>query len=95
MKYSTKHWSKELEKYNNGTQSDTERYELEKSALDDEFLFEALDGYSNYASAERDDRSMPGAAKSGATIFSMRNIAVAASLVLLVGIVVYLSLIHI
>jgi len=91
MKYNTKHWSKELDKYKNGTQSDTERYQLEKSALDDVFLFEALEGYSNNAFANEDKSSIPGAAKSKATIFSMRNLAVAASLVLLVGIVGYMQ----
>lgn len=91
MKYYNKNWSAELENYKNGNQSETERFQLEKSALDDSFLFDALEGYSTTASAKRDTRKPQRAAKENATIFSIRNIAVAASLVILIGVVGYMK----
>lgn len=91
MKYNDKHWSEELMAYETGSQKADERYQLEKAALDDAFLFDALDGYTNHNQAQSDDAVQPSSAKQSASIFSMRNIAVAASLLLLVGIVGYMQ----
>jgi len=91
MKYNDKHWSEELMAYEAKSQKAEERYQLEKAALDDAFLFDALDGYTNHNQAQSDDAVQPGSAKQSASMFSMRNIAVAASLLLLVGIVGYMQ----
>jgi len=55
------------------------------------FLFDALDGYSNQSEAISDREVRPAAAQQSRSWYSMRNIAVAASLLLLVGIVGYMQ----
>jgi|GEM_PF-2675017 len=91
MKYNDKHWSAEIEAYKSGKQKPSDRYELEKAALDDAFLFDALDGYSNQSEAISDREVRPAAAQQSRSWYSMRNLAVAASLLLLVGIVGYMQ----
>ena len=91
MQYNTNNWNSLLEDYQQHQLTADQRYELEKAALDDPFLFDALEGLALYGSAAASDREpVPGAAKS-TSIFSMRNIAVAASLLALVAVVGYMQ----
>jgi len=45
MEENEKYWRNLLEEYKNGTISNEDRHALEKKALDDSFLFDALEGY--------------------------------------------------
>lgn len=85
-----KHWTKEIEGYISGMHTEDERYDLEKAALDDEFLFDALEGYSLHAHAKSDSSAQPQASPGSARVFSLRNIAVAASLIALIAVVGYM-----
>ncbi|MEE9437887.1 MAG: hypothetical protein V3V14_02735 [Saprospiraceae bacterium] len=48
IEHSEKYWSDLVEKYKNGNISQEDRFILEKRALDDSFLFDALEGYALY-----------------------------------------------
>lgn len=78
----SRHWSDLLDRYKSGNISDADRYILERAALDDPFLFDALEGYSTIGRST--------AEKQGAKIFSLRNIAVAVSMVGLIAVIGYL-----
>jgi len=78
--FSQTYWNELLEKYRNGTISDEDRFRLEKQALDDPFLFDALEGFSLYQEAPESKRKTTG-------IFTFARIGIAASLVLLVAVI--------
>lgn len=91
MQYTNNNWNSLLQDYEQNKLTADQRYELEKAALDDPFLFDALEGLTLYGSQAASDReAVPGAAKSR-SIFSIRNIAVAASLLVLVAVVGYMQ----
>ncbi|MEM9547272.1 MAG: hypothetical protein AAGA77_14930 [Bacteroidota bacterium] len=81
--YTQTYWNELLDKLRNGSITDGERYKLEKQALDDPFLFDALEGFTLYEKNEEDVESR----RPFASIVSLPRIAVAASLVILVAVV--------
>lgn len=83
-KHSEKYWQDLVEKYRNGSISKEDRYLLEKQALDDPFLFDALEGYALYDGSNVKN-------KNETKIFSLSNIAIAASLLLLVALTFVIS----
>ncbi len=91
MKHQGNNWSKELKDYKEQKMNSAEKYQLEKSALDDAFLFDALEGYTLYDGVKSRNKISPNATKKEAKIFSMRNMAVAASFLALVAIVGYVQ----
>lgn len=91
MQHNEHNWDNLLEDYQHNRLTPARRYELEKAALDDPFLFDALEGFALYgANAVSDRGTVPGAAKATA-VFSFRNMAVAASLLALVAVVGYMQ----
>jgi hypothetical protein len=78
--FSQTYWNDQLDKYKQGIISEEERYQLEKQALDDPFLFDAIEGFSLYQKVEKTERK-------STTIFTLPRMAFAASLVLLVAII--------
>ncbi len=79
--YSEEHWNKLIDQYQDGTISPTDRFALEKKALDDPFLFDALEGY-----ALMDDEKET-INKTRSKIFTLPRLAMAASLVFLVSMI--------
>jgi hypothetical protein len=79
--YSEEHWNKLIDQYQKGTISSTDRFALEKRALDDPFLFDALEGYA----LMEDEDEIPNKTKS--KIFTLPRLATAASLVFLVSMI--------
>lgn len=80
-----------LKQYQAGSISEKNRHILERAALDDPFLFEAMEGYSNYGSTadnhalEQLKKSKP-ASSSKIMWFNMRSLSVAATLIVLVAV---------
>ncbi|MFT6335960.1 MAG: hypothetical protein ACI86M_002404 [Saprospiraceae bacterium] len=72
---SEKYWVDLLEQYKLGSISEADRFELEKRALDDPFLFDALEGFS--------DASQSTASKT--KLLTLPRMAAAASLIFLVA----------
>jgi len=81
---SEKYWADLLEQYKLGSISDTDRFELEKRALDDPFLFDALEGYST-VSQEAPQK------KEKAKLLTLPRMAAAASLIFLVAMIILLK----
>lgn len=77
--YSESYWNELLDQYKSGTISDKNRYALEKRALDDPFLFDALEGYSLYNEVEVENETQK------SRIFTLPRIAAAASVVFLIS----------
>jgi len=74
-----------LKKYIEKNISELERHELEKLALDDDFLFEAMEGYAHFHNA-KEVKPIIDVKRSTGKIFTLNKIlAVAASLILLFG----------
>lgn len=86
--YTQTYWNKLIDKYRNGTISENERFQLEKQALDDPFLFDALEGFALY---ESESDSVKKIEKKKTTIFTLPRIAAAASLVFLVAVMINLK----
>ncbi|MDF1696804.1 MAG: hypothetical protein P1U56_13265 [Saprospiraceae bacterium] len=78
--YSQTYWNELIEQYKQGSISDQDRFLLEKQALDDPFLFDALEGYSLYQSEEVEQ-------KKTTKLLTLPRIAIAASIVLLIAFV--------
>ena len=86
--------AKDFERYHNGTMSDKERHALEKAALEDAFLSDALDGYA-FTSTPKEDiddlkERLAKRTKQRAPVVSMRTesykwLSVAAILVVVSG----------
>lgn len=79
--YSQTYWNELIDQYRNGTISKRDRFQLEKQALDDPFLFDALEGFSLYDDGVNENSED----KTSVKIFTLPRIAIAASIVLLVG----------
>jgi len=79
--YSQTYWNELIDQYRNGTISDQNRFQLEKQALDDPFLFDALEGFSLYDDEAKEENKN----KTLTKIFTLPRIAAAASIVLLVA----------
>ena len=82
--FSQKYWNELLEKYQSGTISEKDRFQLEKQALDDPFLFDALEGFSLYQDERKEE-------KKRTNFFTLPRLAMAASLVLLVVVIINLK----
>jgi len=87
-------WEELLEQYRNGTISDKNRFLLEKNALDDPFLFDALEGFSLAEDVNTVEESRSTSKpvsisnpskKEKKSIFTIPRLAAAASLVFLVS----------
>ncbi len=85
--YTQTYWNELIDKYRDGTISDKERYQLEKQALDDPFLFDALEGYSLFDNVDEESEKI----KTPTKIFTLPRIAVAASIVFLVAVMFNLN----
>lgn len=82
---SEKYWADLLEQYKLGSISDTDRFELEKRALDDPFLFDALEGYSTVSQDTAPQK------KEKTKLLTLPRMAAAASLVFLVAMIFLLK----
>jgi len=80
--YTQTYWNELIDKYRKGTLSSRERFELEKKALDDPFLFDALEGFALY------DKEMEAEEPSSnsARIFTLPRIAAVASIAILIAV---------
>lgn len=76
--FSQTYWNELIEKFRDGSISEKERYLLEKQALDDPFLFDALEGFSLYQESEKKESSNK--------IFTLPRLAIAASLFIMVAV---------
>ena len=85
--YTQTYWNELIDKYRDGTISDNERYQLEKHALDDPFIFDALEGFSLFAHTDEESKTVIPPTK----IFTLSRIAVAASIVFLVAVMFNLN----
>lgn len=85
--YTQTYWNELIDKYRNGTISDRDRFQLEKQALDDPFLFDALEGYALHDEPQQDTKDD----KKTTKIFTLSRIAVAASIVFLVAVMFNLN----
>jgi|GEM_PF-4870648 len=83
--YSDTYWNNLLAQYQAGTISKDDQYKLEKRALDDPFLFDALEGFS-LMNAENEEKK-----KSKTRILTLPRMAAAASLVFLVAMIFLLK----
>ena len=82
---SEKYWAGLLDQYKLGSISEADRFELEKRALDDPFLFDALEGFSiekKVSSAEK---------KVNTKLLTLPRMAAAASLVFLIAMIFLLK----
>lgn len=79
--YSEAQWNDLIDQYQDGTISESDRFALEKKALDDPFLFDALEGYALY----NDEKSTPKSEDS--KVFTLPRLAAAASLIFLVSMI--------
>ena len=77
--FSQTYWNDLLEKYRNGTITEQDRFQLEKQALDDPFLFDALEGFSTFQEESKVKRSTK--------LLTLPRMAIAASLILLVAVI--------
>ena len=78
--HSEKYWNNLIDQYKERTISVDDRYKLEKKALDDPFLFDALEGYALY-------NEKAAAKKDKTKLLTLPRMAAAASLVFLVSMV--------
>ena len=85
--YSQIYWNKLIEQYREGVISDQDRYQLEKQALDDPFLFDALEGFTLYDNSEKEIKPE----KNRSKIFTLPRIAAAASIIFLVTTMIILK----
>ena len=76
-------WTELVQQYKDGTISDHDRFLLEKEALDDPFLFDTLEGYALHYNTE-------GKSENKTSIFNIRTMAAAASLVGLIALVFFM-----
>jgi hypothetical protein len=76
--FSQTYWNDLLDKYRNGTITEQDRFQLEKQALDDPFLFDALEGFSLIKEESKENRK-------ASKLFTIPRMAIAASLVLLLA----------
>lgn len=77
--FSQTYWNDLIEQYKEGTISKQDRFRLEKQALDDPFLFDALEGFALHNSEVAERRVGKG------KLFTLPRIGIAASLILLLG----------
>ncbi|MFT4535415.1 MAG: hypothetical protein ACJA1A_000952 [Saprospiraceae bacterium] len=82
---SEKYWADLLEQYKLGSISKKDRFELEKRALDDPFLFDALEGFSIGEKVSSTEK------KVNAKLFTLPRMAAAASLIFLVAMIFLLK----
>lgn len=82
--YSQTYWNKLIEQYKSGSITEQDRFVLEKKALDDPFLFDALEGYALYQNIKQEE-------KKTAAIFTLPRIAIAASIVIIIAFVFNLN----
>ena len=82
--YTQTYWNNLLDQYRNGSISEKDRFALEKQALDDPFLFDALEGFTLYENATE----TPKEERKKTSIFSFSYMAAAASVIFL-GIAIY------
>ncbi len=82
---SEKYWADLLEQYKLGSISKSDRFELEKRALDDPFLFDALEGYSTVSQEAAPQK------KEKTKLLTLPRMAAAASLVFLVAMIFLLK----
>jgi hypothetical protein len=82
---SEKYWADLLEQYKLGSISNKDRFELEKRALDDPFLFDALEGFS-FASQSTDSQQ-----NKKSKLLTLPRLATAASLIFLVAMIFLLK----
>lgn len=85
------HWSiEDLRRYHSGEMSETQKHTLEKAALDDPFLADALDGYANDPAPDKniqEIRERISNTKPAKIVkFNTSKWAIAASLLILLGI---------
>jgi len=85
MKKTDLYWSQLLEKLRRGVITDLERFELEKHALDDPFLFDAIEGYTLYDDAQNDVGDQ--GSKATGRLFTLPRMAAAASVIFLVSMI--------
>ena len=84
IEHSESYWNDLLDQYKSGNISEEDRYELEKHALDDPFLFDALEGYELYGDSDRVN-------KPKSKLFTFPRIAAAASIIFLVSMIFLLK----
>lgn len=84
--YTQTYWNELIDKYRNGTISKDERFALEKQALDDPFLFDALEGFALYDKDEKGEKPVV-----STRIFTLPRMAIAASLVFLLAAVFHFT----
>lgn len=85
--YTHAHWNELIDKYRNGTISADERFRLEKQALDDPFLFDALEGFSVYESRDKESK----VAGSRTRIFTLPRVAAAAFVAVLAAVTIIMK----
>ncbi len=85
--YTQTYWNELIDKYRKGTILDEERFQLEKQALDDPFLFDALEGFSLYENVSEESKKRITTSK----IFTLPRIAVAASIIFLMAVMFNLN----
>ena len=85
--YTQTYWNELMDKYRNGTISENDRFQLEKQALDDPFLFDALEGFTLYEGEQKEEKEERKATK----IFTLPRIAMAASVLFLVAVMFNLN----
>jgi len=85
MKKEERYWNELLDKLSRGVITDEERFELEKQALDDPFLFDAIEGYTLHGKTA-DETKVGGETKTG-RILTLPRMAAAASLIFLVSMI--------
>jgi len=84
---SQEYWNTLLEQYKEGKISDAERFELEKKALDDPFLFDALEGYAEWDRESSPQPIVNGNLETVSSTFTLPRLAFAASLILLLSVI--------
>lgn len=82
---SEKYWAELLEQYKLGNISEADRFELEKRALDDPFLFDALEGFSTVSQVSTREK------ETKSKLLTLPRMAAAASLVFLVAMIFLLK----
>ncbi len=83
--YSDTYWNNLLAQYQSGKISKEDQYKLEKRALDDPFLFDALEGFTMMQGDNIEEK------KSSSKILTLPRMAAAASLVFLVAMIFLLK----